>query len=164
MAKRMFVFGLLLMFSLGLAAQDKDGKVLIDKLNLMFKNAAERATVSEAEYASGLEALYTEAIKERDQNQIDPLFFKRYQRVLMVLRLFVMPGKKGVLSPIFEKEFVGFVEDVDGIRINIADKGVIGEVAGAITNEIMNLYLYPDSIKARAKLLKEFESKYGVKK
>jgi hypothetical protein len=164
MAKRMFVFGLLLVLSLGLVAQDKDGKVLIDKLNLMFKNAAEKANVSEAEYTAGLEALYAEAIKERDQNQIDPLFFKRYHRVLLVLRLFVMPGKKGVLSPVFEKEFVGFVEDINGVRINIADKAAIGEVASAVANEIMNLYLYPDSIKARAKLLKEFESKYGVKK
>ncbi len=164
MAKRIFILVLLLIMSISLTAQDKDGKVLIDKLNLMFKNAAESAKVSEAEYAAGLEGLYAEAIKERDQNQIDPLFFKRYHRVLVVLRLIVMPGKKGVLSPVFDKELVGFVEDINGVKIEIADKAAIGGVVTAVTNEIMNLYLYPDSLKARAKLLKEFERKYGVKK
>ena len=63
MAKRIFILVLLLIMSISLTAEDKDGKVLIDKLNLMFKNAAESAKVSEAEYAAGLEGLYAEAIR-----------------------------------------------------------------------------------------------------
>jgi hypothetical protein len=162
--KKLSAILLLFLFSMSLAAQSNDGKVLIDKLNTMFKNLAEKGTSSEAEYAAGLEALLTEAKKAREKNTIDPAFFRRYHRVLIILRLMVMPGKQGVLAPVFEKEFDSFAEDIRGIRIDISQKAAIGEVTAAVVDEIMNLYLYPDSVKAREKLLKEFEKKYGVKK
>jgi hypothetical protein len=164
MLKKLSVITVVILLSLNLAAQDTDGKALIDKLNAMFKNMAEKPNVSETETASGLESLLAEAKKERDQKQIDPAFFKRYCRVLMILRLMVMPGKQGVLFPVFQKEFGSFAEDIDGVQIDISKKEAISDVVTAVVNEIMDLYLYSDHIKARAKLLKEFEKKYGVRK
>lgn len=155
---------LVLALCLGLSAQEKGGKALIDKLNLLYKTMADKGTGGETEVAPGLEALWAEAKKAREQNVIDPAFFRRYQRVLTVLRLMVLPGKQGVLSPVVQREIGSFVEDVNGEAFEISRKEAIGVAVSAVVNEIMNLYLYEDSLKARAKLLKEFERKYGVKK
>jgi hypothetical protein len=162
--KRVLGIFLMLALCLGLSAQEKDGRALIDKLNLMYKTMADKGTGGETEVVPGLEALWAEAKKAREQNAIDPAFFRRYQRVLTVLRLMVMPGKQGVLSPVMQREIGSFVEDVNGMAIEISRKEAIGEAVSAVVNEIMNLYLYDDALKARAKLLKEFEKKYGVKK
>ncbi|HVP91750.1 MAG TPA: hypothetical protein VMS75_11110 [Terriglobales bacterium] len=164
MIKKLSTILVLLLFSVGLAAQSSDGQALIDKLNTLFKNLALKEKTSESETAAGLESLISDAKKARDQKQIDAAFFRRYQRVLIILRLMAMPGKQGVLAPVFEKEFGTFVEDISGARYDLSSASVaINQVTGALTDEIMNLYLYQDNVKARAKLLKEFEKKYGVK-
>jgi hypothetical protein len=164
MVKKLSAILVVLLFGMNLAAQSNDGQVLVDKLNTLFKNLAQKEHTSESETAAGLEGLLLDAKRARDQKLIDAAFFKRYQRVLIILRLMAMPGKQGVLAPVFEKEFSTFVEDISGVRYDLASPSVaINQVTGALTDEVMNLYLYQDGLKARAKLLKEFEKKYGVK-
>jgi hypothetical protein len=53
---------------------------------------------------------------------------------------------------------------VKGERIEMSGEKAIGAIAGSVAVEILDLHLYPERLKAREKLLKEFEKKYGVKK
>ena len=164
MIRKIIIIVFLLSFSLGLAAQGKEGTALLDRLNLMFKDLAEKGSGGEAAVVPGLQALLADAKKAREENRIDAVFFRRYRRILMVLRLMVLEDNQGILSPLIERELGDFVEDVKGERIEMSGEKAIAAVAGSVAAEILDLHLYPERLKAREKLMKEFEKKYGVKK
>ncbi len=105
-----------------------------------------------------------DAKKARDQGSIDSVFFKRFNRLLMILKLAIVESPEGILGPLVERELSEFVEDVKGEKLEIKGTKGIGVIAGATAEEIINLHLYLDSRKDRDKLMEEFTKRFEIKK
>jgi|Deesub1362B_J571_1020462.scaffolds.fasta_scaffold00671_12 hypothetical protein len=145
-------------------AKEKAGYALLDKLNLGFKEMAEKGTGGWEEVSKFLQGLMVEAKKAKKEELIDPVFYRKYTRLLMILKLFVIPDKEGILTPLIERELSEFVEDVTGEKKEgLTGKSAIGIVASAVAEEILNLYLYLKTKKDRAELMKELEKKFGAR-
>ena len=158
------VFIFLFSFNLNLFAKEEAGYALLDKLNLGFREMAMKGTGGWEKVNKLLEELMADAKKAKKEGLIDPVFYRKYTHLLMILKLVVIPDKEGILTPLIDREVGNFVENVTGKRIeNITDKSKIGCFASAIVEEIMNLYLYLRTKKDRAKLMKELEKKFGAK-
>lgn len=104
-----------------------------------------------------------EARKAKEKKQVDPVFFARYSRLLAIIKLSMAPDPGGILVPIIDQEFKRFVNEVLGEEYKGSGPQAIGQVAGAIAEETINLHLHLDNVEAKAKLWKSFEVKYGGK-
>jgi len=125
---------------------------------------AEHGTGGREMVNTTIEKLMAEAKKAKEEGKIDPVFFRRYNRILMVMKLTITEDPEGILSSLIEKEVGGFVEDVCGEKVDIEGKGSIGKIAAAITEEIINLHLYLDNRKNRDKIMNEYIKKNTIKK
>jgi hypothetical protein len=104
-----------------------------------------------------LEEMMADAKRAKDQEQIDPVFFNRYNRLLMVMKLFLVEDEEGILGPVIEREIREFVWDVEGIKLDGAGEKNIGYVSEAIADELVNLHLYLDNIEKKKELKKKLE-------
>ncbi len=100
--------------------------------------------------------MMAEAKKAKKEDQIDQVFFRHYNRLLIVIKLVIVEDTEGILSPLIEREVGGFVEDVKGAKADIMGEGAVGVVAEAIAEEIINLSLYLDNLKRKQELKKKF--------
>jgi len=127
----------------------------LDKVISTFKGMAEKGTGGREKVIPALEEMMADAKKAKDQEQIDPVFFNRYNRLLMVMKLFLVEDEEGILKPVIEREVGEFVWDVEGIKLEGSGKKTIGFVSQAIADELVNLHLYLDNIEKKMELRKK---------
>jgi len=127
----------------------------LDKVISTFKGMAEKGTGGREKVIPALEEMMADAKKAKDQEQIDPVFFNRYNRLLMVMKLFLVEDEEGILRPVIEREVGDFVWDVEGIKLDGSGKKTIGFVSQAIADELVNLHLYLDNIEKKMELRKK---------
>lgn len=86
----------------------------------------------------------TLAQKAKNNGHIDDVFFKRYKRLAIVLKLISIPDKQGILTDLIIEEINKF--GVDPLDKNFEFRG-LGSVAGKLTEEILSLKAYLDKKK-----------------
>lgn len=162
MALSVFVFLCLNLTSFGIStdsnAEQDASYALLDSLVVTFKELAEkRESVMEKTNAS-LKEMMDQARKAKAQGQIDTIFFKRYTRILLVLKLVITPfDDSGIMSPLLFKEINAFIEDVEGESVDIEKMSgslAINKLSEAVAHEVTNLRVYLDN-KEKAKALAE---------
>lgn len=148
------------------AAAKKDaGYALLDKFIGLFRQMAMTGTGGKELVDKAMEEVMDEAKQAKAQKQLDPVFYRRFNRLLMVCKIWV--DSEGILAPLINKEVGEFVLDMYGELLEplSPDKKLsTGLVAGAITEELLNLRLYLDTRERRAELMKEWEKKIEKKK
>jgi len=149
---------------MNLSAADEAGYALLDKYILSFKQMAEEGTGGIEKVENALEGMMAEAKKDKAQGLIDPVFFNRYRRLLMITKLAIIEDPEGILSPLIEREISEFIEDITGEKLNMGGKGGIGAMAGALAEEVINLHMYLDNKKNREKLMEELKKKITKEK
>lgn len=148
----------LTLFCLNLFGVDKQaGYSLLDKVISTFKGLAEKGTGGREKVIPALEEMMADAKKARDREQIDPVFFNRYNRLLMVMKLLLVEDEEGILRLVIEREVGDFVWDVEGIKLDSSGKKVIGFVSQAIADELVNLHMYLNNIEKKQELRKKLE-------
>jgi hypothetical protein len=123
-------------------AADKAGYVLLDKTVTQLDQMADASKTTEAEVTKWLNELMALAKQAKAEKRIDETFFRRYTRVLALLRLVAIEDKERILVPYTERELAQFVKDVTGATVT--DKALPFEVAKAITKELDDLKRYLD--------------------
>ena len=153
----------------GNGGTDEDAYALLDKLVLSFKNMAEKGTGGKEVVSNALNEIMTAAKKAEAQAQIDPVFSRRFKRILVILKLAIIEDKEGILEPVIEREVEEFVKDVCGDTAVDVDKKRkpsigIGQIAGAVAEEILNLRIYLDTKEEKAKLMEEYKKQFSTTK
>jgi hypothetical protein len=124
-------------------AADKAGYVLLDKMVTQLDQMADARKTTAAEATAMLNELMALAKQAKAEERIDETFFRRYTRVLAVLRLVAIEDKERILVPFIERELTQFVKDVTGATVT--EKALPFEVAKAITKELDDLKSYLDA-------------------
>ncbi|MBM3295321.1 MAG: hypothetical protein FJY80_08660 [Candidatus Aminicenantes bacterium] len=124
-----------------LSSQAASGLELVEKLYSAFAALSENRAGTD-ETINSLESLMTAAVSARDAKAIDPSFFRRYHRLLMVVRLSLVTDMSGILKPLVDREFGGFIKDVTGEAYDAEGSATrqIAQFLKAVDAEIMNLY------------------------
>lgn len=131
---------------------------------MTFKDMAERGTGEREKVDNALEEIMAEAKKVKADEKIDSVFFWRFNRVLMVLKLSIIKDRESILGPLIEKEIGEFVEEITGEKFDIKGTKGIGKIAAAIAEEILNLHMYLDNRKNRDKIMEKYEKKLSMRK
>lgn len=144
---------------------DKEvGAALMESMVQLFGRMAGQTVYTKEERLRAIEDFLVqsmnEAKKARDHNQIDPVFFVRYQRLLGIIKMTMAPDPAGILVPILSQEIKRFVYEVLGEEYKGTGPGAIGQVADAIADEMINLQLHLDNVETKAKLRKAFDEKF----
>ena len=164
MARKIILFIFIGLFCTNLFAADKAGYALLDKVIVFFQDMAEKGTGGSKKVEPFLQEMMAEVKKAKAQAMIDPVFFKRYTRLLMIIKLAIVEDPEGILGPLIKREISRFIEDIWGEEFHFEGKGGIGAIAGALAEEILNLRLYLDNIEKKAKLKVEYQKKFEKKK
>ena len=146
------------------AIDKKVGAALMESMAQLFGRMAGQTVYTKEERLRAIEDFLVQSMQEakkaRDQNQIDPVFFARYQRLLGIIKLMMAPDPGGILVPIVDQEIKRFVYEVLGEEYKGTSPGAIGQVANAIADEMINLQLHLDNFETKAKLRKAFDEKF----
>lgn len=148
---------------------DEAAYTLLDKLVLSFKDMAEKGIGGEEVVSNALNEMMAAAKKAETQGQIDPVFSRRFKRILLILKLAITEDKEGILKPVIEREIEEFVKDIcgeTGADVNKKGKPVIGigQIAGAVAEEILNLRIYLDTKEEKMKLMEEYKKQFFTTK
>lgn len=179
MTKKMMIIGCIFILCLNfvvygqemrpVTARKDAGYALLDKFIGLFRQMAITGTGGKEVADKAMEEVMAEAKQARAQKQLDPVFYRRFNRLLMVCKIAV--DSEGILGPLFNKEVGEFVLDMYGELqepLSPEKKMSVGLVAGAITEELLNLRFYLDTRERRAEvmndLMKEWEKKSEKKK
>ena len=110
----------------------------------------------------GLEDIMTDAVQAKAKSQIDPVYFRRFNRLLAVMKLAVASDPKGILKSHIDRMAADFVEDVSGQAPALGKDGsvVLGALAAALADEIVNLRIYLDTKDQKAKLLEQWMNSF----
>jgi len=142
----------------------KEGYALLENLILTFKALADEKASNISKVDEALSSAMADAIKANSESKVDPVFFRRYSRVLMIIKLIVVEDRTGILGSLVGQELGNFVEDVKGVKGELTGGKGIANVADAITEEIINLHLYLDNKEKKKKLREEIEQKFGSRR
>jgi len=113
--------------------------------------------------------MMNDAKNAKARNQIDDVFFKRFHRILLVLKIVITPVERDesdIMGPLHFREINQFIEDIEGIKYDVKEAGsseAIDMFSKAISHEIINLRLYLDTKEKREKLIAEYEKQVGIK-
>jgi hypothetical protein len=82
------------------------------------------------------------ATELRASNKIDAAFLKRFQRVLLVIRLSFITDRSGILRSLVFREMAGFVKEVTGEKFDPEGPATAPIVmfSKAVDAELLNLY------------------------
>jgi hypothetical protein len=148
------------------SAQQKDttqiqpatGTTLLDLFIDSLRDMAQRGTPEDIE--KRLQEVMIAANKAREAKAIDPVFFLRFNRMLAVTKLVIVPDPGGILAPVIEVVLGAFVQDMTG-RSFREGKGpeAVNMVANALAQEIINLQIYLDTLDRRQALQKKIDEK-----
>jgi hypothetical protein len=146
------------------AIDKKVGAALMESMAQLFGRMAGQTVYTKEERLRAIEDFLVQSMQEakkaRGQDQIDPVFFVRYQRLLGIIKLTMAPDPAGILVPIVDQEIKRFVYEVLGEEYKGTGPGAIGQVANAIADEMINLQLHLDNFETKAKLRKAFDEKF----
>lgn len=146
------------------AIDKKAGSALLDSIARLFRDMAAQGAGTKDERLQRIEQFLIQSMQEakkaREQNQIDPVFYARYQRLLGIIKMTMAPDPGGILVPILDQELKRFVSEVLGE--DYKGPGAIGQVANAIADEIINLQLHLDNFETKAKLRKAFDDGFSL--
>ena len=137
---------------------DEVGYALLQRIVTMFHEMAATGTGGRGKVDSALAALMADARQALSDKKIDNVFFYRFNRLLMFIKLTIVEDEQGILKPLIESEIERFVLDKTGEKINMQE-GSIGIVAQAVAEGIIDLHLYLKTKPERVKILKDMEQK-----
>jgi hypothetical protein len=133
-------------------AIDEEGLVLLNSLRGGFREMAEKSTGGYELVNDLIQKKMAELKKAEAEKKLNPVFLKRYKRILVVIKLTIMETSydpEGILESLILDEQKKFIKDVTGEdkELQISTRGGIGSISGALSKEISNLYIYLDSRK-----------------
>lgn len=113
-----------------------------------------------------LQEMMIAAKKAREAKTIDPVFFRRFNRMLAVTKLVATPDSSGVLGPVIEQVLGDFVLDKLGLPGFREEGGkgpkAVNWVAQALASEIIDLQIYLDTFGQRQALQKKIEERMAA--
>ena len=151
-------------------ADENAGYALLDTVFVTFKELAEMKDSVMEKTSKALNAMMNDAKEARAQNQIDDVFFKRFHRILLVLKIVILPVEKdnaGIMDSLYFGELNQFIEDVEGEKFDVLkaeSREAINKLSQAISHEIVDLRFYLDTKEKREQLIEEYEKKVGLEK
>ncbi len=168
----LFLFCLNLMPSFGAdtPAEESAGHALLDSLVVAFKELAEHREPMIERTEKALLSMMREAKKANAQGQIDNVFFKRFHRILMVIKCVITPIPKddaGIMKPLYFGAINKFIEDIEGEPFDLEKAGkneAINKFTLAVSHEIIDLRIYLDNKEKREALIKEYQELLSISK
>ena len=152
-------------------AEENAGYALLDSLLVAFKELAEQREAVMERTNTALGEMAREAQRAETQGQIDSVFFKRFQRILVVIKCVITPIAKDeegwFVKSLYFEALEKFIEDIEGEPFNIEKSGhnvVINKFTQAVSNEIIDLRIYLDNKEKREKLIEEYQELLGISK
>jgi hypothetical protein len=150
-------------------AEESAGHALLDSLVVAFKELAEQREAVMERTNTALGEMAREAQRANAQGQIDTVFFKRFQRILMVIKCVISPIVKDEEGWFIKLLYFGainkFIEDIEGEKFDIEKSGhsaAINKFTQAISSEIVDLRIYLDNKEKRDKLIKEYQELLAI--
>jgi hypothetical protein len=145
----------------------KSGSALLDlflvNMREMTGQGAQRARES---IDKRLQEMMQAAKKAREANEIDGLFFSRFNRLLAVTMLVVVPDPTGILTPVINDILGEYIQAKLGHDEFRAEGGkgpkAISYVAAAMGAEIIDLQIYLQTAKQREALQFSLQEKMVV--
>jgi hypothetical protein len=168
MIRKLLCFALLAALIIPVFAEDqavpigdkKVGYALLDGIGQMFHQMAATGAGVPDTLEKGIQQFMADAKKAKAQNQINPVFYRRYAYLLAVIKMVAAPDPGGILSPVIDRELGQFVGNVLGEEWKRSGGEALGQVANAIAYEIIDLQMYVDNLEAREKLRKAWDEKF----
>jgi hypothetical protein len=154
----------ILLLALGLSAMEgntaalkKEGYTLLDMYIKNFQEMARQGTTVEG-FEANLQAIAAAASRAKEAAEINLVFFSRFARVLALTKLIIKPDPGNILSPVIDREIADFMKDVTGEDV-VASPGaaVVGKVANAFAEELINLQIYLDTLDKREAMRKKLD-------
>ena len=172
MYRKLFIFGCLFIFGtnlvladtpLGASAEEEAGFVLLESLVLSFSTMAEEGTGGYEKVNNVIQKLMADLKKADKEKKVDPVFFGRYHRMLVIMKLTIIDtpyDPEGILDVFIVRELKKFIDDVTGVGADLPppEHRGIGAIAGAIAEEVLNLHIYLENKKKRANLIEYYQS------
>ena len=142
-------------------ADSQAGYALLESLVMGFSEMAQTGEGAYELVNSVLQGKMAELKKARAQGDVDPVFFWRYKRILVVLKLAIIDepyDPERILNSFVVKELKSFHEDVFGTEAEFPppEHRGVGAIAGAIAQEVLNLHIYLDGLKNMEKLKAQY--------
>jgi hypothetical protein len=166
MVKKSVLMMIVFLLTWHLLAIDNPGITLLDNLLAKFKNMNETGIGDYNTVNKSLQALMAGVKKAKTQGQIDQVYFKRYSRILEIMKLAIMEKSydpEGILDVFIMGEIDRFVEEVTFQKIASHDRG-IEILSSAMVEEILNMYLYLECQGKRVELKKKVQDSFSAKK
>jgi len=151
------------------SAEESAGHALLDSLIVAFKELAEHREPVIERTNIALSEMAREAQRANVQGQIDTVFFKRFHRILIVIKCVISPVVKDEEAWFIKSLYFGainkFIEDIEGEPYDIEKSGqsaAINKFTQAVSREIVDLRIYLDNKEKREKLIKEYQEILGI--
>lgn len=149
----------------GASIDKKVGYALLDAITTQFREMAISGSGGPEKVDQALQKFMSDAKKAKDLKQIDQVFFARYRRIVAVMKLAIIHDPSGILGAVAEQEIAHFVNDILGEDMKATPSSeALGQVAMAISEEILNLHLYLDDFETKEKLREAFNKKFSEAK
>lgn len=152
-------------------AEENAGYALLDSLLVAFKELADQREAVMERINTSLGEMAREAQRAKAQGQIDAVFFKRFQRILVVIKCLTTPIVKDENGWFIKSLYFGaiskFVEDIEEEKFDIEKVGhneAINKFTLAVSHEIIELRIYLDNKEKREKLIEEYQELLGISK
>ncbi|MCK5219856.1 hypothetical protein KAR10_10040, partial [bacterium] len=140
------------------AKQTEDmGFVLLDRVLFKFKELGRSGAIDSKPLHDLLDECYKKAKKAKGEDTIDLIFFNRYQKLLIAIRLATSKDSTEMLKPILIKTINGFETTDESNRLtkSMSKSKKIYLISGAIIREMTDLRLYLEKNAHRSQLFKK---------
>ena len=143
------------------SSSNKVGKILLDTIVSGFKAAAISGDGGYKTVDELLQRSMARLRKAKEDRIIDSVFYRRYKRILEILKLSIMDFKhdrEGILSDLIARQMQNFIYDITGETRDLAQtksRG-LGAIAQAVSFELLNLHIYLDTKANRPDFIKKY--------
>jgi hypothetical protein len=140
----------------------KSGSALLDLYMTGLSMMVQQGTGTPDTLDKRLQEVMLAAKKAREANEIDGVFFYRFNRLLAVTKLVAVPDPTGILVPVIMDFLASFVLDKlghDEFRVNGKGPKAISLVGAALSAEIIDLQIYLETSKQRETLQYSLQEK-----
>jgi hypothetical protein len=95
--------------------------------------------------------------KAKSEKEIDSVFYRRYKRILEVLKLAITDDREKILSDHIAIVMQNFIYDITGEFKNLeSERYGIGLISEAVSFELLNLHIYLDTKSNRPALVNKY--------
>jgi hypothetical protein len=142
-------------------SSNRVGKVLLDTIVSGIKAAAIAKDGGYKTVDKLLQNGMARLRKARQDRLIDSVFYRRYKRILEILKLAIMDFSQdleGILNDLIARQMQSFIYDITGENGDLSQtksRG-LGAVAKAVSFELLNLHIYLDTKDNRPDLVKKY--------